>query len=249
MLAQLAGTAGTQVFASVREPLAARLAGDLAPACTRAVGGRYPLARGAAEEMTREDFARTFGVGGLLDAFFQQRLAPYVDTSARAWAWRREGGARAAGDGDALPQFQRAQRIREAYFGDGGRRFGTRLEFRLLAMDPGVTELALDIDGQPLRFRPGAREPRSVQWPGPAETGRVRVQIAPSSGSGYVFEGPWALFRLLDRVRMEPGGAPDRVVLLLDVEGRKARLEVRSATPFHPMLREELEQFQCPRRL
>ena len=116
-------------------------------------------------------------------------------------------------------------------------------------LDPGVTELLLDIDGQPLRFRPGMKDAQRVAWPGPAEGGRVQVQLAPSSGSGYVFKGPWALFRLLDRVRVEPGGAPDRVTLLLDVEGRKARLDVRSAAPVNPMLREELEQFQCPRRL
>jgi type VI secretion system protein ImpL len=116
-------------------------------------------------------------------------------------------------------------------------------------MDPGVSDFALDIDGQAMHFKPGARDVQAVQWPGPADSGRVQVQLAPSSGSGYVFKGPWALFRLLDRVRIEPGGAPNRVLLLMDVEGRKARFEVRSTAPVNPMLREELEQFQCPRRL
>ena len=249
MLGQLAAASGAQVFATLREPIAAQLAGDFAPACTRAVTGRYPMLRNATEEISRDDFARAFGPGGLVDGFFQQKLAPYVDTSARPWAWRRaDAGGRGEGS-EALAQFQRAQAIRDAFFGEGARRLGTRLEFRLVSLDPGVSELVLDIDGQPLRFRPGARDAQSVQWPGPAEGGRVQVQLAPSAGHGYVFKGPWALFRLLDRVRVEPGGAPNRVNLLLDVEGRKARLEVRSASAVNPMLREELEQFQCPRRL
>jgi type VI secretion system protein ImpL len=39
------------------------------------------------------------------------------------------------------------------------------------------------------------------------------------------------------------------VQLAFDVEGRKAKFEVRSAAPLNPMLRRELEQFQCPTRL
>jgi type VI secretion system protein ImpL len=249
MLGQLAAASGAQVFASLRDPLAAQLAADFAPACARAVNGRYPLVRTAAEEMSREDFVRTFGAGGLVDGFFQRQLAPYVDTSARPWTWRRAEGAGRGDTSDALQQFQRAQTIRDAYFGDGGKRLSMRLEFRLVEMDPGVSDFALDIDGQAMHFKPGARDVQAVQWPGPADSGRVQVQLAPSSGSGYVFKGPWALFRLLDRVRIEPGGAPNRVLLLMDVEGRKARFEVRSTAPVNPMLREELEQFQCPRRL
>jgi type VI secretion system protein ImpL len=247
MLAQLATTSGAQVFAQLREPLANQLANELAPACARVVANRYPFARGAGEEMSREDFARTFGAGGLVDGFFQRQLAPYVDTSARPWAWRKAEGGRGE-TSEALQQFQRAHQIRDAFFGDNGKRLGMRLDFRLLEMDPGANELVLDIDGQVMRFRPGAKDTQSVQWPGPGE-GRVQVQLAPSSGSGYVFKGPWALFRLLDRVRMEPGGAPNRAVMVLDVEGRKARFDVRSAAASNPMLREDLEQFQCPRRL
>jgi len=249
MLGQLAATSGAQVFATLREPLAAQLAGELGPACTRAVNGRYPLVRSASEEMSREDFARTFGAGGLVDGFFQSQLAPYVDTTARPWAWRKAEGSGRGETSESLQQFQRAHQIRESFFGDGGKRLGMKLEFRLVELDPGVSELVLDIDGQPMRFKPGLRDPQTVQWPGPADGGRVQVQLAPSSGSGYVFKGPWALFRLLDRVRIEPGGAPNRVLLLMDVEGRKARFEVRSTAPTNPMLREELEQFQCPRRL
>ena len=107
----------------------------------------------------------------------------------------------------------------------------------------------LDVDGQVLRFKPGAQATQSLQWPGSGDANRVVVQLAPSSGSGYVFKGPWALFRLLDRVRVEPGGAPNRVQMTVDVEGRKARFEVRSASALNPVLRQELEQFQCPKRL
>jgi len=77
----------------------------------------------------------------------------------------------------------------------------------------------------------------------------VVTSTAGGNASDFVFEGPWALFRLFDRVRIEPGAAPDRAQFVLDVEGRTARFEVRSATPLNPLMRQELEQFQCPKRL
>jgi type VI secretion system protein ImpL len=77
----------------------------------------------------------------------------------------------------------------------------------------------------------------------------VQLQVTPGAGGGYVFEGPWALLRLIERVRVEPGASADRMVLAFDVEGRKARFEVRSPNGPNPLLRKELEQFQCPKRL
>lgn len=246
MLSDLAERSGSQVFAAAREPLARQVAGELGPECTRAVAGRYPLSRTASEEVSRDTFARTFGAGGLVDGFFQRHLAPHVDTAAHPWAWRTAGQG-----GEALQPFQRAQAIREAFFREGGRQLGTRLEFRLLEVDAGVAEFALDVDGQAMRFKPGARQAQALQWPGRGN-GRALVRVVAAGGQagpGFEFQGPWALYRLLDRVRVDPGATPDRVQLVFDVQGRKARFEVKSLSPQNPLLRRELEQFQCPSRL
>ncbi len=252
MLLQLSATSASQVFAALRDPLSRQIASDVAPQCASAVAGRYPLARGGAEEISRAEFTRIFAAGGVMDGFFQRHLAPYVDVSAQPWALRGADAAASAPASESLPQFQRAQAIRDAFFRDGGRRLGIRLEFRLIELDAAIREFTLDVDGQVLRFRPGAQAPQSLQWPGPNDGGRVQVQIAQAAGSagpGHVFQGPWALFRLLDRVRTDPGSTPDRSLLVFDVEGHKARFEVRSPAALNPMARQQLEQFQCPKRL
>ena len=129
-----------------------------------------------------------------------------------------------------------------------------RLEFKLIEMDAGAGQFSLDVDGQALRFTREQKNAQSIQWPGSADSGRVHLQLTPSAGAGaagpgYEFTGPWALLRLFDRVRVEPGSTADRVQVVFDVEGRKARFEIRSATPRNPLLRQDLEQFQCPKRL
>jgi type VI secretion system protein ImpL len=258
MLIDLAHSSAGQAFAAMREPLARQMAGELAGPCSRAMSGRYPFVRTSREDMSREEFMRTFAAGGVVDGFFQRHLFPYLDTSIRPWAYRKPDGARAESS-DALLQFQRAQAIREAFFREGGRTFGVQLDFRLIELDADAAAFSLDVDGQVMRFVRGATGRRgaegavqSVRWPGAGPSGRVQVQLTPhggSAGPGHVFEGPWALLRLFDRVRLEPGATPDRVIASFDVEGRKARFEIRSSTPHNPLLRSELEQFQCPRRL
>ncbi|HET9643113.1 MAG TPA: type VI secretion system membrane subunit TssM [Burkholderiaceae bacterium] len=248
MLSELASASGAQVIAALRDPLNRQIAADLAPTCARVTSGRYPLMRSASEDLSRDDFVRTFGSGGLFDAFFQRHLAPYVDTATRPWSLRF---APRGDTSEALQQFQRAQAIREAFFSEGGRRFGTRLEMKLIELDPDLAEFAIDVDGQVLRFRRGAQGPQTLQWPGPGGAGRVRLLLATQGGSGssFGFEGPWSLLHLLDRVRVERAGPPDHFQLLFDVEGRKARFDVRAPSPINAALRAEMEQFQCPRRL
>ena len=67
---------------------------------------------------TPDDFARLFGPGGLLDDFFQKKLAPYVDTTVKPWQFRQLGDA-SLGDSASLIQFQRAAEIRSVFFGGG----------------------------------------------------------------------------------------------------------------------------------
>ncbi len=237
LLTQLHTTSSNQLMGALREPMSREIARELTPACARAVSQRYPFVRNAPEDMTRDDFVRTFGAGGLLDNFYQRHLAPHADAA------RSDGAA----------PFRRAQTIRETFFRDGGRALGTRLEFRLLGLDAGASEFTLDVDGQVLRWKRGAPQAQSIDWltlrGAGGHSGRVHVLLAPSAGSGYTFNGPWALLRLLDRARVERGAAPDRALVTFDIEGRKARFEVRSASAHNPLLRQDLESFACPNKL
>ena len=199
--------------------------------------------------MSREEFARAFGSGGVIDSFFQRYLAGWVDTSTRPWSVRVAPQGKW---GDALLPFQRAQAIRSAFFSDGGRQLGVRMDLRLLELDPGIGQLTIDVDGQAVRFARDTRSVQTLQWPGPGGAGRIQLQAnAPgaSSGARFTFEGPWSLLRLFERVRVRAGAAPGRVVLVFDIEGRKARLEAQNPQGPLAITMPELEQFQCPRRL
>ena len=227
------------------------LSQDLRPItefCNRAVAGRYPLVASSTRDVLPEDFGQLFSPGGLMDDFFQKRLAPLVDTSSRPWKYKPVAGQGAV-SASALAQFERAAKIRDVFFRGGGRTPSMRLDFRAVEMDASITQFILDVDGQLVKYAHGPVLPMAVQWPGPKSSNQVRVQISPPSASGtsgQVADGPWALFRLLDRAQLEGAGVPEKFFVTFNVDNRKTRFEVTTNSVQHPLRLRELQEFACP---
>jgi type VI secretion system protein ImpL len=149
----------------------------------------------------------------------------------------------------ALAEFQRAARIKDVFFRSGGKTPAMKIEMRLAEIDPALKELVLDIDGQLHKLAPGGQS-IAISWP----SQRVAAQIKLSSGLGdagpkALFEGPWALFRLFDRYEVQPTTAPEKFSLVLNLDGKKARVDVIAASVFNPFQMKEIKQFRCPAAL
>jgi type VI secretion system protein ImpL len=246
LLSTLAVAGQTQGLGAMRENLSKDLRGSITDFCLKALSGRYPLVKGSATNVTQEDFSRVFGVGGLMDDFFQKRLASLVDIGANPWRFRQVGDASLGGSG-ALAQFQRAQTIRDVFF-RGGPTAGLRLDFKPLSMDVSISQFVLDVDGQIVKYSHGPQVPQPVQWPGPRGSTQVRIQLTPPALSGGLgpFEGPWALFRMFDQVKIEPTAQPEKFLATFTIDGRNAQFEVTASSVRNPFRLPELEQFQCP---
>jgi type VI secretion system protein ImpL len=252
-MSDLAAFAERGVQGQTRALLNEKLLAQVVDFCTKAIPGRYPFTRTSERDVTQEDFGRLFAPGGLMDDFVTRELAPHVDTSTRPWTFRRAGELAGGDTSASLVQFQRAQMIRDVFFRAGGKTAGLRLEFKPVEMDASITQFLLDIDGQIVRYAHGPQVPTPVVWPGPRGSTQVRLQISPPSAgggtSGLVTEGPWALFRMLEQVRMEPTPQPEKFRVTFAVEGRRAVFEVLTSSVQNPFRLRELEQFQCPSRL
>lgn len=251
MVENLSRTGAAQVRVAERDSLSQDLR-PLTEFCQRAIAGRYPFDPGSARDVLPEDFGQMFGPAGLMDEFFQKRLAPLVDTSTRPWRYKpvAEQGAITSA---ALIQFERAARIRNIFFRGGGRAPSIRLDFKPVEMDASITQFILDVDGQLVRYAHGPVVPMAVQWPGPRGSNQVRVQLNPPSAgggaSGMTVDGPWSLFRTLDKAQLESGDAPERFFVTFAIDGRRARFEVTANSVQHPVRLRELREFSCPRGL
>lgn len=217
--------------------------------CNRAITGRYPFASGSKADVLPEDFGQLFGVGGLFDDFYQRRLATLVDQSTPVWTYRPLTDGTRPVSPASLAEFQRAQRIREVFFRGGGKTPAIRIEMRLSELEPTLKELVFDVDGQVSKLTTGGPS-ISIAWP----SARLASVIKMTTGLGnagplVMTEGSWALFRLFERFQIEPGGVPEKFSVIMNLDGKRARLEVISASVFNPFQLREIKQFRCPAAL
>ena len=112
-------------------------------------------------------------------------------------------------------------------------------------MEDGLKEMNLEIDGTVFKFLAGNTTPVTVTWPSTRVASQIRLSTTPGTNT-IVFDGPWALFRMFERFDVQPTAQPERFVVPMLLEGRKARLEVTASSVFNPFRLKEIQQFRCP---
>lgn len=245
MLESLGDAGASQGRTAERQGLSAELK-PIAEFCARTVSGRFPFAQGSKSDVLPDDFGQLFGAGGMLDDFYQRRLATLVDTGVTPWTFKPLTDGTKPPGGAALADFQRASRIKEAYFRAGGKAPGFKVDIRVLEMNDGMKELSLDMDGQVFKFAAGNTAAQTLTWP----SQRVASQIKLSAGGTPVlFEGPWALLRLINQYEVQPSAQPERFTVLVNVDGKRAKLELISASAINPLRMREMQSFRCPETL
>jgi type VI secretion system protein ImpL len=245
----VAAAAVAAVQGATKGNVLALLKAEVGDFCSQAVTGRYPFTRNSANDVTREDFAALFAPGGRFDAFFQKNLAQLVDTTTGTWSFRQIGDTRMADTTGVLPQFQRARVIRDTFFRGGGTQASLTLQMRPLDMDQTITRFNLSVDGQVVSYAHGPQNVTSIQWPGPGGGLQARIELSPAvpgRDSGTVASGAWALFRLFDRMQIEPGSTPERFRITFTVDGRRAFYDVTTGSVQNPFRLRELQEFRCP---
>jgi type VI secretion system protein ImpL len=250
MVASLASGTVNDIGPSVISMLDQDLRAQVTDFCLKAITQRYPFVA-TSRDVTQEDFVSLFGPGGKMDSFYQQKLAPLVDPSGARWHFKQYQGVPLP-TGPDLDEFRKAQVIRDVFFPGGSRTPSLRFEFKPVEMDASIQQFTLDVDGQLLKYAHGPQVPMTVQFPGPRGSTQVRVSISPptaSGNSGFVLEGPWALFRLFQNVRIENTGQAERFRATIAVEDRKAVFEIFATSVQNPFRLKEIAEFHCPQSL
>ena len=105
--------------------------------CRQAVAGRYPFSGDATSEISLDDFGKLFAAGGVLDSFFNQNLRQFVNTAHHPWSWDYSAGS--AVRSTSLSSFEKADAIRQAFFGGPGPSPGSTSRSRRAAWTPPPT--------------------------------------------------------------------------------------------------------------
>jgi type VI secretion system protein ImpL len=229
---------------SQRRQLSFEWQSKVVPFCHQALAQRFPFVANASVETTRDDFARLFRPGGLIDDFFQKNLAMSVDMHGPVWHVRP--GAPVSLSPAALQMFRQAAEIRDAFFPDGSNVLSTGFELIPDSLSANSASLHIDIDGQSLRYAHGPIVSSNFKWPGPGDPAtRVELTAIDSDEPASLdYRGTWGLFRMISAATPQPAGA-DRLRLHLVIGDKQAVVLIGARSinnPFRPAL---LRGFRC----
>ncbi|AOK47366.1 type VI secretion protein VasK [Burkholderia sp. MSMB617WGS] len=251
VLIDLSVQGSREVNRGIGQLLSRQLEAKLGDACRLAIAGNYPFASDSRRDVGIDDFTRVFAQGGVIDDFFTNALAPFVDTSTKPWRYKTLPGATEPVQGPDLEPFQHAKAIRDIFFGGSGhKQMAWKADIRIPELDPTITSLAIDVDGQTSLYQHGPVSPITVSWPGPR--GGVHAEITASprirpDTSTVSTDGPWALLRLLQKGHVSETATPGRTRVALDFDGRRAVLDIASAgSVANPLTSDVLKTFRCP---
>ncbi len=251
MLKNIAEGSGDLVSGGVRKYLNAMWRSTVLPFCQKAIQGLYPIKKSSRREITYEDFTYFFGPGGLMDSFYKKYLVSNVDVGGRTWRWNTRGNGEPGLSVAALKQFQRADNIKNIFFRMGRQAPSIRFKLKPISMSPSIVQMVLDIDGQTLTYAHGPLRPVAMKWPGPDNSGQVRLQFLPplQGYSGLSKDGPWALFRVFDEARISRTSNPTVFIITFNIQGREAKLELQASSAVNPFQLNDLQSFRCLQNL
>lgn len=248
ILLDLTMQGSSKVSHSVGEVLNNQMEAVIGEECREAIEGKYPFAD-TQQEASTEDFNRIFAPRGVLDDFFTTHLAPLIDTASSPWRYKQSDN-KIPIRGPELGDFQQAKKIRSVFFKEQtAKKMSWEMEMSVVEMDPNITELVINIDGQTLRYAHGPVTPLHIVWPGPRHGSMAEITASPrikTDTSTLLTTGPWALFRLLDLGTSIETSARGSQLIEYDFDGRKVVMELTTGSDFNPVNRTLLTNFSCP---
>ncbi len=209
----------------------------------------YPFNPDSGRDVALQDFEQFFAPGGALDTFYQENLKLFLEDHPE-----QVGDARRAGlvRRDVLASLENATRIRRAYFTRGG---SLDVEFALepLNLSSNKRRSVVNVDGQLVEFSHGPRQSIPLVWPNTLrDSVESRITLVPvqvnRSPRSLSENGPWALFRLLDKADIT-GVSSSAVDVRFRVDDGEMRYRLHAGSNTNPFTQQLLAGYRIPRSL
>ena len=247
-LNQVAINSRQAVFQELQEDINEDWRGNVLPFCQRAASGRYPFVEESTRDISLRDFGSLLGPSGLISKFQRERLAKFISTEGASWSWRNFPGLSTTFSRTSLSQLQRAQRIENAFFSNGGELPEVNFTLTPLYLDANVRKVQIEAGSDTFRYRHGPARSYQAVWPDDTANGLTRFEYEDDSGQliAKTFRGPWSFFHFLDLTERSSPTNTDKVRFTLDFKGRRSTWQLDGPGVENPFADDLLTGFRCP---
>ncbi|MFZ4835568.1 type VI secretion system membrane subunit TssM [Rouxiella sp. Mn2063] len=219
---------------------------SLGEVCKKTLKGRYPFAN-SQREVNVSDFERFFAEDGLVDEYFKKNLADKVDTSFHPWRYKGDLDDASSGN---LEVFEQAEKIRRAFFQDDGRKkMAINFSLDIPYMDPSITKINLNVDGENMRYAHGPVTPNFFKWPGSRFGAVVYLTAKPAvspATSNVMMTGSWSLLHWIDRAQEVKTSTSGKKLLTFKLDNRRIYIDTSGLSYDGDLSVKLLRSFRCP---
>jgi type VI secretion system protein ImpL len=223
-----------------------QLSSEVSRSCQEIIANRYPFAPDSERDVPMAEFARLFAPNGLLDKFYNERLAAMVDMSQEPWTWKPDSRVSEEMSKTTLRDFQRAAQIRDAFFPSGSPMIGLQMVVRPNTISGNAELVLMEINGTVIQSQQVGNAPVDLTWPSTG-AGSASITIFPEiagRSSTISAGGQWAFRRLISQgsVSAGDGGLSVRFV----IGGREVSYKIEISSLRNPFILPALDEFKCP---
>jgi type VI secretion system protein ImpL len=190
-------------------------------------------------------FGQFFAPGGLMDQYYSENLQPHVLRTADGLAPDPASPLGPRINRSTLRQFDRAQRIQQAFFASGSAEPKVQMSIQHLSSSPSVNLATLVIHGERIITQPNST-PAKFTWPG--GTSGVAIELTTSNfleapPRMEFSRGRWDIVTFLQDGRPRGKNVLD---VTKSVQGASITYRFEFDSPTIPFLMTELREFNCP---
>ncbi len=223
------------------------LANQITFTCRETITAAFPFAD-SPRNLSIDNFARFFGPGGDMDQFYTEYLAAFVERTPEGLRYRPDSPLANRLSQGALRQFERAERIRQAFFAGGGQQPEVEIAIQQVDNHSTIESAILVINDQQVptvRFE----IPKTVVWPGDGLSTAIQIAPALDRPSTIGFSGsPWSFLKLLNAASAKRQQG-DTLRATFMIGGRNITYDFTINAIDNPFTMAELREFECPASL
>ncbi len=215
--------------------------------CRENITNAYPFGS-SARSLSISNFSRFFGPGGDMDRYFSEYLEPYVERTPEGLRYRADSPLAGRLSLRTLRQFERAEKIRQAFFAGGGTTPQVEISVAHVDGHNRIKSALLVINDMPVPTQKGDM-PRTVVWPGTGKATVLQISPAHNRESKIEFRGSsWTFIDFLNAATSKTQRG-DTLRATYTLGGRTITYDFTINAITNPFTMRELKEFECPQSL
>ncbi len=215
------------------------------------IANRYPFVNEASDEVSLKKFIHFFGKPGIITSFYNNTLAPFVDTSKPEWTWKNLDGQPLPFSTDVLHQIQQAMTIHHAFFPNGDDNLYIPFALQQQHVGKNVERIKFNINNKVIVDRRSKNSsPYVLAWPFDLEGkySSVELTLAGKRPIESDYPGSWGWFRLVNHA-YESSKSSKEIVLNFSKDQTPAQYLLSTQGKHNPFVALNLNHFNLGNQL